>query len=1247
MKQFNPVIFLLLALLQMPMSSFAHSTPEVVEITYNQVDISCHGANDGLIDLTVVEGVSPFTYAWSNGMTTEDLFDLAAGQYTVTVTDAEDMSATLSFSISEPSPLNIVVNITSPSCFGESDGSVEVIVTGGFPSYFYYWSTGYVGQFHPGLSAGTYFVDVVDSNGCLATETFVISESSPITISTIIEDASCGQGNGAITATVTGENGPYTYNWITGATTQTITALFPGDYTLTISDGLGCSAVESLTVGEKSIEGEVINITCDDNDTPTVPDDDVFYFVLLVTGGGPTGWTSGVGLSGNYDQPTTFGPFSIAAGPFNILLADNETPACNTTITITPPTGGCDEICEILPTINEYICDDNDTPGDPDDDVFYFTLSVTGSGNSDSWIANDLNNSTGQYNEITTLGPYPISGGVFGFDVIDAENPDCSVGIVVTPPVDCTCQLNPIEVTLTGDLMVPCEPGATTTVTASVSGGTSPYTYAWSPGYTDSQEELEAGTYSLTVTDANDCAVTTNFEIILDFDLVAEAGPDQVLTCSTPSVELDGSGSSVGPNVVYEWIGPTGTFTGQSVITVDQPGTYLLTLYEAGNDACSSSDFVIVTEDIISQLTINSNRISCDSALLNYTLGIGVGTPAWSYPDGSTSTNHVIGTTQSGYHVLSLVNEDNGCELTDSILVELDPSQCATITGRLVQDTIINCQPEAQEPGLSGWIMVIESDDDIFYAVTQADGTYSQSVPLGEYEVYPILISNLWESCEDFYPVSLTTAGATINQDLVVQELEPCPELMVEVTLPILRTCWERGIYIYYCNHGTDIADDAYINVTLDDYFTYLSATLPLTAQDGNQYTFAIGNVEVGECGSFYINVMTSCDAIVDQTLCVEAKIFPNDPCTPPDVNWSGSSLQLSSKCTPDEVLFTVKNVGEDMVGASNFIVIEDGVMLMVIPDTVLLEAGETFDYGLPANGSTYRMEVDQVDLHPGMSHPTAFIEGCGTNDQGAFSTGFINQFPMDDEDEFVDIDCREIVGSYDPNDKHGFPRGYGAEHYIKPGTGLEYLINFQNTGNDTAFLVVLRDTLSPYLDIRTLRPGASSHPYTWDIENGNVLVFTFENILLPDSTTNEAASHGHVEFKIDHLVDLPLETLIENSAAIYFDLNEPVITNTTWHRLGEDFIEVVPTATNAPEPKGTVQVFPNPMNHHTRFVLNHWLGNQYSFTLSDARGQTVFQDEFSQNVYNFPKGKLRTGVYFFQITSNRGGRAVGKLVIK
>lgn len=140
----------------------------------------------------------------------------------------------------------------------------------------------------------------------------------------------------------------------------------------------------------------------------------------------------------------------------------------------------------------------------------------------------------------------------------------------------------------------------------------------------------------------------------------------------------------------------------------------------------------------------------------------------------------------------------------------------------------------------------------------------------------------------------------------------------------------------------------------------------------------------------------------------------------------------------------------------------------------------------------------------------------------------------------------QHIVCAYDPNDKTVLPHGLGSPGYIAPDQQLEYLVRFQNTGNDTAITVMLRDQLDANLDWSTFQIISCSHMMNAWMEDDGEVVFHFENIMLPDSNVNFAASQGFVKYSISPLPSLTPGTQLLNNAAIYFDYNEPVLTNST-----------------------------------------------------------------------------------------------------
>lgn len=238
---------------------------------------------------------------------------------------------------------------------------------------------------------------------------------------------------------------------------------------------------------------------------------------------------------------------------------------------------------------------------------------------------------------------------------------------------------------------------------------------------------------------------------------------------------------------------------------------------------------------------------------------------------------------------------------------------------------------------------------------------------------------------------------------------------------------------------------------------------------------------------------------------------------------------------------------------------------------------------------------------------------------------------------------CHEriIVGSYDPNDKQVSPEG----DILLSDNELKYTIRFQNTGSDTAFTVVVVDTLSANLDVTSIRNIIASHPFEYGISEQGILTFTFANILLPDSNVNEPASHGLIEFTINQHPSNTIGTEIENTAEIYFDFNPAIVTNTVVNTI------VLPTNIEENKHPNTVSVYPNPTNGSLRVSFNITDENEVSIALFDITGRKV--NEFIQNksmngnqVLDLNLSDVKSGIYFLTIkTGNKS--YTNKIVIR
>ncbi|MFK8006088.1 MAG: T9SS type A sorting domain-containing protein [Saprospiraceae bacterium] len=567
------------------------------------------------------------------------------------------------------------------------------------------------------------------------------------------------------------------------------------------------------------------------------------------------------------------------------------------------------------------------------------------------------------------------------------------------------------------------------------------------------------------------------------------------------------------------------------------------------------------------------------------------------------------------------------------------------INGHLYFDENEDCQLQPVEIGLNQWLVKAAQGNDEYFKLTDSTGYYEFRLDTGTYQITTYETTPYWEICNNNFDITFANVFDTIVENIGVQAIIDCPLLDISIGTPVLRRCFENTYTIQYCNYGTIDAADAYVEIEFDTAMTIIDSSIPIASQIGNIYTFDLGNIPWGDCNFFNVNVLlgdtTDCDAIpLGTTHCVEAHIYPDSICLPSG-SWSGASVEVDANCSGDTISFFIQNVGTATTQTNlQYIVVEDDVILF--EGNFTLDPMENEIILIPTNGSTFRLEAEQEPNHPGMSMPSVTVEGCTVNP--TLTLGFLNIFSEDDGDTFIDIDCRENVGAYDPNDKMGFPLGYGSENYINRGQDIEYQIRFQNTGTDTAFNIVVVDTLSEFLDITTVRPGASSHPYQFDISTGGRLSFTFSNIMLPDSFVNEPTSNGFVRFKVSQKHNLDLGTQILNSAAIYFDFNAPILTNQTLHTIGENFV-IVSIESPSEKSLGQVNTHPNPFTQFVNFEIEGLEIKNGNFKLFDAMGRLLREQKFSNNTFTFQKKDLQAGMYFFTIEENGQLISNGKLI--
>lgn len=558
-----------------------------------------------------------------------------------------------------------------------------------------------------------------------------------------------------------------------------------------------------------------------------------------------------------------------------------------------------------------------------------------------------------------------------------------------------------------------------------------------------------------------------------------------------------------------------------------------------------------------------------------------------------------------------------------------------SVDGRLAIDQNSNCQVEPGESVVAGMLVLFDNGQDSIYVTTDTAGHYEANLDTGNYTITVMSPNSYLTSCPVSQSVYVGPSYVLQTFDFVFQESISCPYLEVAITNPLLRRCFSSDYYVNYCNKGTAGASNAYIEVKLDTSLYFNSSSIPIASQNGNVYQFNVGALGVDTCGSFTINVTVSCASALGEFHCTSAHIRPDSLCLS-----SMPNIYIADTCLGDTVMFVVTNYADAFPMALSYLIVEDTAI--VDTGSIFLAMGQSITILYPSNGSSSKYQLVIAD---GIAefYTASTLVGCST---GATSSNLL--YLPHHAQEFLDIDCRPNRGSFDPNDKTGYPLGYSNNHYISPNGSLDYLIRFQNTGTDSAVFIIILDTLSSYLDLSTLEVEGASHPFTWEfVPNApgtvTVLKFEFNPIYLPDSNVNESASHGFVKYSIDQKENLPNGTMINNSASIYFDYNAPVKTNTTLHAICDNCMpqnitgtSIVVSLNSVEHNKSKVVVYPNPFGTNTTIQLQEYTGTVQDLQLEiyDLTGRLLeTMSSNGQAAFKVKRGNLSGGVYFFRVT--------------
>ncbi len=643
------------------------NNPPAIVIVKDSQNVRCFGETNGKAWVTVSGGtpgpITPYTIAWSGGVVTapgDTINNLLAGTYTVTVTDGRGCTAIDTFVISQPPALGVTLATDSVSCFGGNDGRAWATASGGTGGFIYNWSpagtpTNATGDTIIGLSNLTYSITVTDNSGCFSTNSVTVPQPAQLLLTHDSLNVNCFGGNdGEAWVTASGGSPGYTYDWSggtpTNATGDTIGILAAGTYTVTVTDGNGCEAFDTVTITQPLAP---LTVVLDSNSVSCFG---------LSNGKAWVTATGGTPIFGSYDYAWSAGTpiglqdtiINLATGNYTVTVSDSNGCVAIDSVFITQPT--------LLALTKDSI------------NVLCF-----GDNTGKAWV--NISGGTANYNNVTWTGFGTPSGalndtlnnlsaGTYTANVTDANGCAATATFVITQPTQLVLNMFADDVNCFGQ-----STGKAWVVVTGGTPGVPPYTYAWSGGTQagagDTIVGLIAGTYTVTVTDGNGCSAVNSVTILQPLAPLSVTLDSLNIACfgQTTGKAWATVAGGTGP-YNYAWSGGTPSgIRGDTIINL-AAGVYDVTITD--NQGCTIVDSVDIIEPSLLVANTDSSDITCfgDStgrAWVSATGGTFPYTFAWSGGNAVSNGDTIIGLGAGIY--LVTVTDASGCTAIDSVKV--------------------------------------------------------------------------------------------------------------------------------------------------------------------------------------------------------------------------------------------------------------------------------------------------------------------------------------------------------------------------------------------------------------------------------------------------------------------------------------------------------------------------------------------------------------------------------------------------
>ena len=886
----------------------------------------------------------------------------------------------------------------------------------------------------------------------------------------------------------------------------------------------------------------------------------------------------------------------------------------------------------------------------------------------------------------------PASVGTYSLSVMDQVT-GCIVE--VTDSASAITQQSNINLTYS-TTSANCTNGSAS-VTAT--GGILPYSYVWNTGANSASiTNLLQGAYSATVTDAQGCVNNFNWGTYVNQTIYINLNPSITnATCLQSDASIIAFATGGMPPYTYAWSNGQNT---QTISAISGGNNYFVTATDANNCTGYSGWYVGINTPI--NVTYITSPSSCTAPTGSATLSISGGTApyttAWNSFSGTTTNTTINGVSagQYGFTVTDAV----GCVRTG--VVGIPP--VSTINANLKVTAVI-C------PANTGSVIANVSGTNPPFTYSWSNGstaTQINSVPLGSYSC---LITDAVGCTVTKYANLQTTSPINIGLTTTQASCKFTADGSVIAnatggTAPYIYN-WSNGqtgttasglnyghVYVSVTDaNGCSNNNHTYVNYNAANNSCYCTIT-------GKVYKDANSNCTIDGGESGIHNIMIHCSGIGYTFTDANGNYSFQVPSGTYTISETVNSTYPLALCQSNAQVQTVTASSGCVTTvnfANNVVLLHDLHIITTsypypgpIPGNMYnqrvivenngtiqesnVQIGYTHDGQLGSMAPNLFTQLDAINypnwysvqsgftsLTPGTSDvinttyntPTNIPLGTQVNfyDSTAHmapinTTWLLDQTPWNNVQNYQQY----VIGSFDPNFKEVSPQGIGAQGYIASKDSLlSYVIHFQNEGTYFAQNISVVDTLDADLDWTTLHPGYSDHSYTTTVSENGVITFKFANINLPwKQQYGDIMSSGMVTYTIKRKRNVAQGTQFKNSAAIYFDYNAPIITNTTLNTLNDVFASI---EEKSKIDNSDVVLYPNPAADNLSIIINAKASNNGQVNILDITGKVLSSQDINlengKNVINQNTNDLSSGIYFVQVKCNESFVTKKLVVIK